>query len=379
MKKYRTQIGVVFVTAIVGLTVMLIVGTAFMALSLQRVRDASRALKAVHAIAMADAGVNYMLWNQKYPEESLSKIDDTNLLPANTAVGALTTATTTALRQSSPGEWPDGDQFASWLLKYTLPTSPAGALDGYQLIAKGTYRGYTRVLRVIVRAPAQIIDPNPPLNPPPPPVLDYALFSGTGLTISGSSTVHGDVGCNLDLSISSGAAHVYGKAMAGGRITTKDWGNISGTRSEHQPQVILSDIIQMANLLAYATAHGNDVYQGSLSFNGNQSVQNRVIYVKGDVTINANTQFSDIVTIVAEGNVTINGNVSSVGPADTSNLFIISPNSVKFKINGNANINATIIAPGVNASLIVNGSANLVGAVLANSVTGTGNMNIDYR
>lgn len=380
MRKPKRSRGIVFITAIVALSVMLIIGVTFIQLSMQRLSEARRALNAVHALATADAGINYMLWNQKHPDQSQARIADTAILPATTDLTALSPATvTTALRQSAPNDLGNGDQFAVWLLKYSLPTSLPGTFDGYQIVAKGSYRGYTRAIRTIVRAPSQVTNPTPYVNPPPPPVLNYALFSGTGLTISGTTDVSGDVGCNADLAVTSGSAHITGNAYAGGRITTKNSANINGMKYEHQPQAILSDIIQMANLMAYAAAHGGEVYTGTKHYWGEQPVSNRVIYVKGDVIIDANTHFSDIVTIVAEGNVTINGNVSSVGPPETSNLFVVSPNTITFKFNGNADIYATFIAPGVNASFNAAGNANLLGAVISNTITGGGTFNIVYR
>jgi len=380
MRPRNAQRGIVFITAMVALVVMFLVGVTFLQMSTYRVKEAQRGLDALNALAMADAGLNYMIWNQKRPEQSLAKIANASILPDATSPSSLNaSASSPALRQSTPNELPDNSQFAAWLMQYTLPTSTTNTLDGYQVIAKGSYRGYTRTVRGILRAPQPPPDTGPPINPPPPPVLDYALFSGTGLTISGNSTIRGDVGCNADLTVDSGSARVIGNASAGGRITTKKSTNISGERLESQPQVILSDIIQLANLYAYAAANGNEIYNGSMSFSSNTLVSNRVIYVKGDVTINSNTEFSGIVTIVAEGNVKINGNVSSVGPADSSNLFIITPSTVTLKINGNADINATIIAPGVNAVFDASGSAVILGAVIANSVSSTGAFDITYR
>ncbi|HEX2950176.1 MAG TPA: hypothetical protein VHV83_11535 [Armatimonadota bacterium] len=375
----RKRRGIVFVTAIVALAVMLVTAVGFISMALNQLGDAERGLKALHAIAIADAGINYMIWNQKYPNQSNTAIADANALPSSTVYTSLNPDTPSSALLSSSAEWGE-DHFSAWLIRYTLPESPANQLDGYQVVARGTYRGYTRTLRALLRSPMQIIYPSDQDNPPPPPVLEHALFSGTGLGIGGNTTINGKVGCNLDLGVNSGSARVFGDALAGGRITTKNSNNITGNRYEHQPQIILTDIIQMANLYVYAVAHGNQVIDGSKTFWGTESYAYKVVYVKGDVTINSNTSFANqVLTIVAEGNVTINGSVTCGGPSDMSNLFIISPGTVQYKINGSANINATVIAPGVNAVFSGTGTANIYGAVIANQVSSSGSFNIDYR
>ena len=380
MSPIRQHRGAVLITAMLAMMVMFLVGISFLQISSQQTREAERHLANLRALASADAGLNYMIWNQKYPNESQNKIADTNLQPGNLNPGLLNSIDYPgALLTDTNASWNQQEQFNAWLLKYTLPGSPAGTTDGYQVISKGRFRGYQKTIRAILRTSAKIIQVEPPINPPPPPVLDYALFSGTNLSISGSSQIAGDIGCNLDLSVNSTAATVIGKAVAGGRIYTKKPQNITGNRLEHQPQVILSDIIQLVNLYYYAAANsGCIVENGNRTFWGNQLVAGKVIYVKGDVVINANTTFDGIVTIVAEGNIKINGNVSNTGSNVTSNLILMSPNAINITVNGNASIYATIIAPGVQAVVDGLGSAKIFGAVVANSVSAGGNLSVQY-
>ena len=380
MKTTRQHEGMVFITAMVALSVMFIVGVTFMQIASHQAREAERDLSRLRALASADAGLNYMIWNQKYPAQSANKLPDANILPANTSPAVLTPANySTSLLTSATAQWTQEEQFNVWLMAFTLPSSPSGKIDGYQVVSKGRFRGHQQTLRSILRVPARITLAELPPNPLPPPVLDYALFSGTGLNITGSSSILGDVGCNLDLTVSSGASRVRGRGVAGGRVLVKNSNSISGQILEHQPQVVLADIIQLVNLYYYAAlGGGNIIVDGNRTFWGNELVDGKVIYVKGDVTINANTTFSGVVTIVAEGNITINGNVSNMGSNTTSNLILMSPNAVNIKVNGNASIYATIIAPGMTAAVDGVGSASIKGAVVANSVSTGGGFYIEY-
>lgn len=382
-QRYRRQRGVVFLTAMIALAVMFMIGMVFLQLAVSLSVQASREMRAVQAIATADAGVNYMLWNQKYPLESWKRIADTAILPASTAPLSLQPGAASPAKITLPPGWSNNPSSSCtvWLCRYTLPGSPLGLLDGYRIVSRATARNYLRTVQVIVRGTTvlpYILQPDS-TAPPEMPVLNYALYSGTALNVTGNSDISGDVGCNLDLTVDSSAAKIRGNAVAGGRITTKSPSNIVGTRSEHQPQVILSEVIKLDSLYAYARVHGDEIYTGSRNFVGNEQVYNKVIYVKGNVDIAANTVFSGMVTIVAEGDITINGNVKSLGPEDRSNLFLITPRSVVVKLNGNAEIYSTIIAPGVNANYDGMGSAKIIGAVVGNSVRSTGAINIVYR
>lgn len=123
MSRYRTQKGMVFLVALLAMVVMLIVGVSFLGSAESQLQAAQLQLSDLHAIALADAGANYMIWNQKYPTQSNSQIADGNILPAGTAISTLTPSTNAAAyRGSLSTDFGSQDGFDTWLAAYTLPT-----------------------------------------------------------------------------------------------------------------------------------------------------------------------------------------------------------------------------------------------------------------
>ena len=71
MKMKHTQHGFIFITAIIALAVMVVIGVSFAGHAATQLSAARKDLNALHQIATADAGAYYVRWLQKWsPEET---------------------------------------------------------------------------------------------------------------------------------------------------------------------------------------------------------------------------------------------------------------------------------------------------------------------
>ena len=68
--------GFVFIVALLSMLAMVVVGTSFIGSANQQMQDARRDLDMLHAIAMADTGLNYLIWRQRYSTNKIMTIYD---------------------------------------------------------------------------------------------------------------------------------------------------------------------------------------------------------------------------------------------------------------------------------------------------------------
>lgn len=138
----RKQRGMVFLSALVGLTVMLLIGTAFMAQAALQWRNARREYEAIHAQALADAGLQYLVWVQtlgpqdaRITDEALTTcpLDDPHALTVATISAAFTE---THLPIAAQGD----EHVRVWLFKHPILDAPEHLFQ-YEVITQGEFSG----------------------------------------------------------------------------------------------------------------------------------------------------------------------------------------------------------------------------------------------
>lgn len=423
----RPRRGVVFLVAIVALVVMLIIGVTFAGQAMQQLKTARRELNDLHALAMADAGVQYMRFAQKFSGPLLANAYNgdasiaigTASIPYPNMMGIdesrLGFSTLTREKHGSLVNYlplpnlGDGqrDQGGVWIFRMTVNengnTGAAAAtpLVGYQIIAKGYYRDSQRAVRAVLVPPPSAYtkttttETEEPGTPPPPPprspIFDYALFGDASLNLKGNPTVVGDVGSNGFIKIWGNSANFNGEADAGGVIDDKH--NRIADNKEHanlgrfadMPILNLAEYYEYATRLNTATSDPTDtmgtVITGDFSPTSSEDFGTKnFIYVTGTLHISGNVTIPANMTIVAVNGIRVSGNVSAPKPADGSvGLVLITPSNIK--VTGNPTIDAVIFARNVEVPVNADGvgNATIYGAVLADNVDGRGNYTIYYR
>jgi type II secretory pathway pseudopilin PulG len=334
MRKIK-QPGFVFMTSIIALVVMLVIGVLFLGTSLQQFRDARRDFSALQALAAAEAGLNYMIRLQQgaTSQDAIRSGDGINPYALKTSSGL---APDTQLNVGNSTE----STSAVWIL--TVP----GNTEVYQIIAKGYYRGYERTLRVMVRAP-KIITPPPPPPPgtpnPLPAAFDYALFGGEQLNIKSNTTVRGgDVGSN-------GSIDLKAKADIGGKVFALEGNTVSINKNVAYDEVVMMDAPVALPPIDYAwyeaIARENGAYHtGDWQMTTDFTFPTGgVVFIEGDMHVTGHTLIHGVGTIVVTGNVMINGHTRT-DSATNSYLLLMAGGNVK--ITAHTTIDAFVYSVG---------------------------------
>ncbi|MGE5591081.1 MAG: pilus assembly protein TadG-related protein [Bacillota bacterium] len=233
----------------------------------------------------------------------------------------------------------------------------------------------------------------------PPRPFDYALFSGSEtqtLRLNGNNTVSGGTHGNTDIRLIGN--NQMGDVEAVG-TTTLTGNNHTGQVTDHVPVIPLPDLNTQGlsqgatrvyngdqtfsgnlGISGIVVVHGNVHLSGNLRFNG-------ILLVDGDVTITGNTThvFSGQAAIVAMGDITILGNTRLVydtprASGGTSALALASTGG-NITIGGNAEIHGIVYAPSTapgTGDITLHGNAEIEGAVIGNTVSASGNLEIGY-
>lgn len=385
--------GVIFVVALVAMAVMFVLGSSFIYSATQQYADTQREVKALHAISAADAGVNYIIWQQKWSVADT----DSSIVPADTKTELPSSVNPRSVYQydGQPGyeslnlQIGSADTVKVWLFRFHVNST-----SGYQVISRGEYlHGYQRTVRVILQDGAGTggTAPGTPQEPPFPPLYDFALFSGTNLTMSGQAYVDGKVGTNGNYT-GSGQPHITQNLNAAGTVTLSGQPEINGlveygqgsaprgVNSSNTGKIYPFPTVDLSAWEAYAKSL-NAIYTGDLRISGKETFSTPVIYVKGDVHFSGQSVIGGKVTIITEGNVYMSGQVETEPgiTGDTVHLAILSANSIIF--SGQTNVDAFCYAHGVSnvADFMGSGQASVYGAIIADSITSSGQLNVHYR
>ncbi|MHB9130070.1 MAG: pilus assembly PilX N-terminal domain-containing protein [Armatimonadota bacterium] len=363
--------GIVFLTAIIGLAVMFIVGISYMGMATQQLGNARRDLRSLHALAMAEAGLNYIIY-QKQQSPSITGIRSSELNLRQLNPGVL--STDAAKQFGADAE----DRFNVWLL--TVPDNP----KVYQVVSQGVFReGKPEQYLHTVRA--FLIPPETKLDGASSPLFKYAIFSDSELDIKSQSTIHGDVGSNTLVDINNKPViDGYAVVPQGQKVTTDKKTTYGGTVYLETP-VALSPfdfatyrakaaengglVIDSDNLLANPDLGKNDPNQtknwslpddlgeGKTTFTFPPAPGN-IVFVDGELEIEDDVTFTNAGTIVVTGGMRVNkGSIYS--ELTSTSMLMIFGGDVRVNSN-NTRVDATLYTQGTYSEAspsVLNGGA----------------------
>jgi formylmethanofuran dehydrogenase subunit C len=310
----------------------------------------------------ADAGVEDALWHLAYGGLQVPE-DESAPLPEFTINGGKTVSVTVKN---------EGDDI------YKI-TSTATSDDGSSTTIV-SYIGSTTITRSVFDYAAAALGEE-----------DCDLYLSGSLE-TGSTEVHGgDVYANGSICLQGGAVYVDGDATATGDITCNGGecseDKIAGEQTEGAPPIEAPDI-DIAARLADAEAGGvhegdktinhNDTLgplhiTGNLRIEGNATVTLQgTVYVSGTIWMAGGTEIQGGHDIVADGDITLTGS----SQLDLEDIPFVISTAGSITLTGNDWTSAIVYAPERNIALT--GSSMLYGAAVGESVTGTGNAEIDY-
>lgn len=325
-----SQGGFALLTAIAFLVLILALGGVMVQQAIYELGVASRAKKETRAFNLAEAGIDYAAW-QLYNNPS-------TILPATWSRSDLEGGSFTVSADRDPD-----------------------TADAIVLLSTGTSQGWTSEVKVV----GVFLETG---GGGQNAVFDYALFSDADLLMSGSFSIVGDAHTNGNATV-RGGVELNGDLSASGSVAVQGNPDIEGD------VVADADRIAMPTIdLEYYRNNATYLYTGDYTFSGDTTLDG-VVFIEGDAHISGN--FSGSGVIVVDGDVHINGNATRDGEGDE--FAIVSSGTVR--VNGNCRIEGWIYThnadvPGMFSG---NGNADIVGGLAADSVTCTGNMDIEYR
>jgi hypothetical protein len=400
MRIRSTQRGILLVIAIVSLAVMLTLGGTLVSLTTQQMAYSKNQLRNLHSIAMADAGLNYVIWDKKWSATDAPNLPSNQHAVVNAALQqgvdprGLSTSDGSRKYVTLQLGTSDDDIANVWLFNYTI-----NGTNGYQLISRGHYQGFNRNVRALLQGDTSTGGGSgggtDPTYPPAPSITNYALYSGTNLTVGGQTTVNGLVGSNGNFT-TSGQASIDGGINAAGSVTLAKQSTIVGPvafgttyddkgatgahTSSKTGQTTPFPTVDLAAWKAFAQTHGM-IVNGSLNISGTAAYNKPVVYVTGDVTFSGQSKVTGPVTIISEGTVHLSGQITTdpAPPSDKANMTLVAAKGAKF--TGQTNVNATIYTHSAtsDADAMGSGQATIYGSLIADTLSGSGQFVINYR
>lgn len=235
-----------------------------------------------------------------------------------------------------------------------------------------------------------------------PAAFQYAVYNNGGFTLSGNSTIKGDIFSKGNMTVSGNSNHPTGETYLASGYTLKV------NNKTTSPDAYLSSYPAMPTI--NTTYYDQQITSAKGVASGNQTITNYNLnggnlFVNGNLTINGNVTGGGV--IAASGTITVSGN-SSVA----SNTQIISNKALTISGNtnfqsgdvlysatsmsdsGNNRLNGSIMAPSISingndtiygflyswgVSVAINGNVNLYGAVVnPASSSYSGNITIQF-
>lgn len=330
-KKTKGNIILVFIL----MTALIVIAGSFIFLISGKMRNITYELSSMRALYVAEAGLQKAMWHLNTP----------------------------------PG---DGGQGTSWrttgleetygLGKYTFSISDAGG-NRVIIISTGEVLSAKRAVSQKVNLSSL------------PAAFDYAIFSNSGFSISGSVRISGDIYGDGNISF-SGSTNV-----TDGKVFHPEGTTVSGSGSSQfadggSPSPLPAMPVLVTSYYSSEISNAEKVASGNKSFTSNISLNGATIYVNGDVNISGSGSISGPGAIVATGKISISGSRTS----DGSDIKFISksdmslsgsstiPNSIFYsksglKISGSERIIAGSFISG--GDLTMSGSSTLQGLAYA--------------
>jgi cytoskeletal protein CcmA (bactofilin family) len=347
LNRLRGERGATFVMAIVGLVVMLILGTSFVGRTINALYHAKQARDDLTALQLAESGVDMVICmlyedygNIATQLQGSGQYDGTFSLPRGTCDVRV---------------WSPYDGVADTLLIRSTGVTDTNAAAQVRVIAQ-SMTDVTRVFR-------------------------GAIFSDSPLTLNGAGSVlpdadgnGGDIYANGDITFNgtsftmSNSGHLYTTGAT-------NWvpPQVPGTNVYRGIAPIPMPVID----LEWYRAHATTIVNGNLNLNGGDFNLDGITYVTGDVKLAGSYRGRGI--IVAAGKIRITGNVSAVtGEAGSQDyaLVLMSPRAVT--ISGNTTVEGLIYAHNVDAEITLSGNPCIKGAICADVVTTNGSITVEY-
>jgi len=374
--------GIVFIIALSSMLAMVLIGTVFVGSASQQLQDARRDIELLQASAMADAGVNYFIWRQRYSGDAITSAYNPvsnirALAPGSTPTPQIVPASLTLGEGTS----------AVWLFRY-LPEGTTQ--EAYQVVSKGYYRGRERVVRSVLQGPVTQNtnpDPDPIIIPPNPRWMDYAIFSNAPLTISSSTDVTGNIATNSDVTVDiSGGGSITGNVYAAGAVNLSK-GDITGQLTygstvydkhgnvmsaaeieqqfpgaaklpDDQPKRIEVDGMDPLVYKTWADRYGSSAYFSGTNLSNVNQGTSPILYVNAAQAANFELTLGNLkgpLTVFVEGDIKLSGNIQ-VGDPDNPVALIATG---KIVMNGTPTVYGVVWAhSGVNG-----GTSNIYGTL----------------
>jgi cytoskeletal protein CcmA (bactofilin family) len=340
--------GATFIMAIIGLVVMLILGTSFIGRTINALYQAKNARDDPAALNLADAGVDKIVCM---------------LYEGYGGIGA---------QLESSGYYEHSFDLPRGTCAVTVTTGYGGVSDALLIRSVGTTStNVDAEVRVVAKAITDVSR-----------VFRGAIFSDSPMTLNGAGSVlpdedgqGGDIYANGDITF-KGTTFTMAET---GRIYT------TGTTNWVPPQVPGTNVFQniapipMPQIdLAWYQDHATRVINGNLTITGGDFDLDGITYVTGNVKLSGNYRGRGV--IVAAGKIQVTGNVTAItGEAGSENyaLVLMSPRSVS--ISGNSTVEGLIYSHNVDASVTISGSPFIKGAICADVVTTNGAITVQYH
>jgi len=334
MALFASKRGTTFLTAMFTLVILMGFGASFVQMSLQEITRASRIKKETRALALAESGLDYATWH---------------------------------IYNETPTSFPisfERDDFSEGY--FEVDVTRVNEIGGVpvanvlQLQSTGVSQGFTVEVKAVGFFP---ITPGPNSS-----AFDNALFSNSDLKLTGTADIDGLVHSNGNVLI-NGTVNITGDTSAVGWIKDKH-DSILGDALPYSTHETMPTVD-----LQYYRANATDYYSTSQNFSSTLEL-NGITFVDGDVSISG--QVSGTGVIVANGDIHINGDVVRVNGDDDEFALISVGNII---VNGNCLIEGTIYAhnPEIPATFSGNGSATVLGAVVADLIDVSGTINVTYK
>jgi len=325
--------GSIFLSAMIALIVLLALGVTFVEMSIQEVARASREKKETRALSLAEAGLDYAAWRLY------------NQAPASYPF---------ALARA---DMPEGS-FSAVVERYR---DESGALvpNAIKVVSTGISQGFNAEVKAVGHY-AVASGPNSG-------VFDFALFSNSDLTIKGTADIDGSIHSNGNMTL-QGAPNVTGDASATGWIKDPKSG-VEGTKYPNAARKTMPTVD-----IQYYRANATQVYGSSQNFSGT-TLLNGITFVDGDVQISGQVEGKGV--IVATGEIHVNGN-TTLANADSEFALI---STYKVRVNGTCRIEGVIYTHNAqfDAAFDGNGTADVLGAVVADVITVNGTLLVEYK
>ncbi|UCH33960.1 MAG: pilus assembly PilX N-terminal domain-containing protein [Armatimonadota bacterium] len=345
--RLRDERGATFVMAILGLVVMLILGTSFIGRTINALYTAKNARDDMSAVSLAESGVDMVIC-MLYEDYG--------------SIGS---------QLQSSGQYQKTFTMPRGTCYVHVSTNYGGVADALRIQATGTTSHNVQAqVQVIAKAMTDVSR-----------VFRGAIFSNSPMTLNGAGSVipdesgdGGDIYANGDITFDgtsftmSNTGHIY-------TTGTTNWvpPQVPGTNVYQNIAPIPMPVID----LNWYQANATTVINGNLSINGGEFDLDGITYVTGDVKLAGSYRGRGI--IVAAGKIRVTGNVEAITGEEGSDdfaLVLMSPRSVS--IVGGATVEGLVYAHNVDADITLSGNPYIKGAICADVVTSNGAITVEY-